>query len=574
VYNSERYLAWLAKLLLIALLLMQSAFADERILSYNADIRIESDGSINVTETIEVMAEGQNIRRGIYRDFPTVYTDRFGNRHRTTFDPLSVSRNGQSEAWHTEQRSNGIRVYAGSRSSLVETGRHRYTIVYHSKRQLGFFEDFDELYWNVTGNGWVFPIDRASATVHLPELVSYDALATDFYTGPQGAKGKHAEVSVVNGRTIEFFTTRPLAAYEGLTIAVAFPKGLVPEPTLADRFGWFLKDNSAAIALLLGLVLPLLWYLWSWNKHGRDPATGTIIPRFKPPSGLSPAGCRYVLKMSLDKNAFTAAIISLAVKGWLEIIESGDDYTLVRQTDTTRQVATVGEQAVLAALFPDDKRRIELDNENHARFRAALSALNSALKKEHVGQLFQLNTIFAAPALVMTLLAVVTAFMLQGSVMLWVLFAILSIALHAVFLNLLRAPTISGRRIMDEIEGFKMYLNTGEQDRLDHMRSPQLTPEVFEHFLPYAYALGVENHWCERFSRELPQMQDDRNGYQPRWYHGRHRGFNSLSHLGSQFGSQLSSAISSASSPPGSSSGSGGGGSSGGGGGGGGGGGW
>ena len=128
--------------------------------------------------------------------------------------------------------------------------------------------------------------------------------------------------------------------------------------------------------------------------------------------------------------------------------------------------------------------------------------------------------------------------------------------------------------IMDEIDGFKMYLDTAEQDRLDRMRSPALTPEVFEAFLPYAYALGVENNWCQRFAREIPEEVRQKSGYHPGWYSGRFHGINALNHLGDDFGSSFSSAISSASSPPGSSSGSGGGGFSGGGGGGGGGGGW
>lgn len=127
---------------------------------------------------------------------------------------------------------------------------------------------------------------------------------------------------------------------------------------------------------------------------------------------------------------------------------------------------------------------------------------------------------------------------------------------------------------MDEIEGFKMYLDTAEQDRLDLMQSPQLTPEVFESFLPYAFALGVQNAWCDRFARELPKELAERGGYHPTWYHGGHNRLSALGHLANDFNRSFATAISSASSPPGSSSGSGGGGSSGGGGGGGGGGGW
>jgi uncharacterized membrane protein len=169
--------------------------------------------------------------------------------------------------------------------------------------------------------------------------------------------------------------------------------------------------------------------------------------------------------------------------------------------------------------------------------------------------------------------AVIAAFF-AGGPPLWIVFAVLSLLLHGLFLLLLRAPTPAGRRVMDEIEGFRRYLDTAEQDRLERMRSPALTPEVFEAFLPYAYALGVENSWCRRFAREMPEQARQPSGWRPGWYHGDSRGFDALNHLGSDFGSSFSSAIAAASSPPGSSSGSGGGGSSGGGGGGGGGGGW
>ena len=151
---------------------------------------------------------------------------------------------------------------------------------------------------------------------------------------------------------------------------------------------------------------------------------------------------------------------------------------------------------------------------------------------------------------------------------------ILAVLMAIVFYRLLKAPTREGRRVMDKIEGFKMYLGTAEKDRLERMKGPELTPEVFEMFLPYAFALGVGNTWCERFENRLRAMQRDPNDYHPSWYHGsslRHSGLGALS---SGLGGAFTQAISSASSAPGSSSGSSGGGSSGGGGGGGGGGGW
>lgn len=548
-------------------------FADERILDYHSDILIHTDGSLMVTETIRVQAEGNNIRRGIFRDFPTRYEDRFGNHYQVGLDVLDVQRNGTPEPFHTENRSNGVRIYIGSSDRMVTNGVHEYRLRFHTNRQLGFFEGYDELYWNVTGTGWVFPIDHASARIELPVEVGAESMRTAFYTGPQGIDGKQADFRVINGRTIEFGTTAGLQAYEGLTVAVGWPKGIVDQPSTSQKAAWFLQDNGSALVLLIGLLAPLGWYLWAWSRFGRDPRKGIIIPRYRPPMGLSPAGCSYIRKMSFGKQTFASAIVSLGVKGYLEIHEDDDDFTLHNKQTAGNGKASKGERAVLDELF-EDAPEVKLEQESYKVFMKATSVLKKALKTEHMGRLFNLNSVYALPAVLMTTVAAFVAAQLNGGPPVWILFAVLSVVMHLAFVFLMRAPTPAGRLIMDEIEGFKMYLDTAEQDRLDLMQSPQLTPEVFETFLPFAFALGVENNWCDQFAREFPEELAERGGYHPAWYVGNRSGLSALGHIGNEFSSSFSTAIASSSSPPGSSSGSGGGGFSGGGGGGGGGGGW
>jgi len=561
-------------LLLAGLILPTMSRADERILEYQSNVMVHPGGELTVTEVIKVRAEGREIRRGIYRDFPTRYRDRLGNRYRVAFQVTEVLRDGMPESWHTEERSNGVRVYIGQASRMLQPGVHSYQIRFLTNRQLGFFDDHDELWWNVTGNGWSFPIDAASARISLPFDVPPSSLELSAYAGVFGSTETSVRSHIVDGHTADFETTRPLMPGEGFSVIAAWPKGLIEEPTAWRKMRWFARDNGAAIVLLAGLWLTLIWYYAAWNKVGRDPRKGIIIPRFEPPAGLSPAACRYVLDMSFDRHAFTAAIISLAIKGRILIEERGKEYTLRRVQGDGGADLTPGESGVLTALLPDMPSSITMKNSHYAEFQAARKALKKALRKEYLGRLFNLNSVYLAPPIVITLLAAVIALGLDGGPAIWVPWVILSLLSHALFNWLMRAPTPAGRKVMDEIEGFKMYLDTAEQERLDRMRSPALTPEVFESFLPYAYALGVENHWCERFARELPQEVRQQAGYQPAWYSGHYHGTNALDHLGSNFSSSFSSAISSASSPPGSSSGSGGGGSSGGGGGGGGGGGW
>ena len=149
---------FLALSLLIAL--ASAAQAAERILDFKSRLEVGQDGTLFVTETIRVAAEGDQIRHGIYRDFPTTYTDDFGLTVRVGFRMVGARLDGRSEPYHLESRGNGVRVYIGQKDIELRPGTYTYTISYTTTGQIGFFKDRDELYWNVTGNGWIFPIDR------------------------------------------------------------------------------------------------------------------------------------------------------------------------------------------------------------------------------------------------------------------------------------------------------------------------------------------------------------------------------------------------------------------------------
>jgi uncharacterized membrane protein YgcG len=146
--------------------------------------------------------------------------------------------------------------------------------------------------------------------------------------------------------------------------------------------------------------------------------------------------------------------------------------------------------------------------------------------------------------------------------------------LNVKFFHFLKQPTVEGRRVMDRIEGFAMYLGAGGAEMPATARKHQETPETFDQFLPYAVALDAEQEWGERFKPILERAATPEYRYHPHWYHGPAFGALGAGAFASRFCGSFSSALSSASTAPGSSSGSGGGGSSGGGGGGGGGGGW
>jgi len=157
-----------ALLLPLALLPSMPLHAQERILAYDSMVVVQPDGGLDVTEAITVRAEGDQVRRGIYRDFPTRYKDRYGNRVVVDFEMLGVTRDGKPEPWFTEDKANGVRINTGNDDLLPVPADHAYVLHYRTTRQLGFFPDHDELYWNAIGTGWAFPIERAEAVIQLP----------------------------------------------------------------------------------------------------------------------------------------------------------------------------------------------------------------------------------------------------------------------------------------------------------------------------------------------------------------------------------------------------------------------
>ncbi len=634
------------RLLLILSLFLTSPLvqADERILSYHSDIQILQDGSMTVTETIQVRAEGRKIKRGIYRDFPTTYKDRLGNRYTVGFGLQSVTRDGQPEAHHIKQRSNGVRIYIGSENVMLPKNTYTYRLRYSTNRQLGFFEQHDELYWNVTGTEWDFPINQASASVYLPGNIPAGDIVVEGYTGAAGAKHQDYNARVDANSVSEFITTRPLQRHEGLTIVVSWPKGYIAEPSAQDKLKYVMNDNSHLLAGGGALLILLTYYLFAWFRVGRDPDEGVIVTRYEPPEGYSPASMRFISKMSYDDRAFATALINLAIKGYLHISEDEDVYSLKKRPLESQPPMAPGEQALMESLFSTGSL-VTLKKSSHKTIRAAKQAHEESLANDYERLYFNTNSGWMLPGLLITILMLVVIIMrmprgepqmvvifmtvwlsfwsmgtfalLISAINAWraawhngfaglvsaigmtafsipfvgglgvgiwmlaenssistVVLLLVALAINFLFYILLRAPTRAGRRLLDNIAGFRDYLQVAERDELNFKHPAGKTIETFEKFLPYALALDVEQAWAEEFSGVLASTLVNEQQYHPSWYSGHHWNLSQPVSFTRGLGSALESSIAASSVAPGSSSGGGGGGFSGGGGGGGGGGGW
>jgi hypothetical protein len=378
----------------------------ERILDFHSDIGVQADGTMQVIETIRVMSTGSRIRHGIFRDFPTRYADRLGNHYVVGLDVLAATRDDQHEDFRVADNANGKRIFLGRGNTLVPAGEHTYTITYSTTRQLGFFTDHDELFWNVTGNGWIFPIDQSSANVRLPGDIPANQVHLGGYTGPQGSRAQDLTYSRQDDGSYAFASSRPFRSNEGLSILLQWPKGYVAPPTAAEKLQYFLQDNREAFSASVGLTVIFLYYLVVWSLVGRDPPPGSIVTQYEPPPGFSPAAIRYLVQMSFDNKVFASAVLDMAVKGFLQIKDDSGVYTLIRTTNG-RVALSSEEQAAADRLF-QGRSSILLRNENHTEISAAISALKSLLKNAEYKKYFVTNGLYMIPAVIVSILMILS----------------------------------------------------------------------------------------------------------------------------------------------------------------------
>ncbi|WEJ57689.1 DUF2207 domain-containing protein [Devosia sp. FJ2-5-3] len=611
--------------------------AREEILAFASDVTLRTDGSVRVVETVDVRAEGIDIRRGIYRDIPTVLLGPSGNKIRVDLAVEGVTRAGAPEDYRVERMGNFQRIWIGSSERLLTRGQHRYTITYVMDRMARPFADHDELYWNATGNYWDFAVLKSVARVTLPAgAVISDAVA---YTGDVGSSEQAVRVTREGDNIAIFRTERVLGPGEGMTFSVSFQKGIVQFPEGLDALVQSASDLREVWLPVLFVLILLAYNFTAWSRVGRDPPKGTIIPLFYPPKDFSPALTHYVHNWGFKNSGWTAltsAIFSLGVRGLVTIKNVDDTLSITTTGKGPAEKLPVGEE-ILFRYF-DAAGTVTLDKAHGVELSSQREKFTSALTRENRSVWFNHNWGFALISFVMAALMMVGMVALDilepvwlfgafvggvfvtviGSIFFsvlrqggWQRFIIIIflgffgfnfvggiaesftgitintaaiaaaslVAISAIFAVLMRAPTVQGRKIMDEIEGFKLYLETAEKNRLNIDKEPPMTIERFERILPYAIALGVEKPWSEHFEAELARnaVSDAQGVYDPHWYGGsRNFSSGSLSNAISTASSGMAAAMIAAQPVQASSSGSsgGGGGFSGGGGGGGGGGGW
>lgn len=563
------------------------ASACEQILLFDADIIVHQDATLTVKEEITVQSCELAIRHGIVREFPTVYADKYGNKHVIDFVVQEVLLNGKPVPYKVESRQNGTYIYIGDPRSYLPEGVYTFTIVYTVNRQLGFFDTHDELYWNVTGNGWRLPIKQVQVRVSLPEGVDIAKIKTDGYTGYFGARGKDLQADITRNGVARFKSLRPFARTEGLTVVVGWPKGHVTPPGLLQKAAWFLRDNLSWFFFLNALMFLSGFLMYIYRKNRVRKGSGIVIPLFTAPDHMTPGAVNYFNAMDYKDEALSAEIVNMAVHGWLTIKQlkgplvkgflfSAQTFALEKKSENGLDKFPVYRK--LFDIFFAKRDEFILDETNARSLLQAKTVLQVDYKRKFGDMFYSQADAFGLAALII-LSAWFGIVYFGASDGLALMSAFSFVVILGLGYYLLRSYTRTGFDVKREIDGFRMFLTVTEKDRLEVAGTPPMqTPELYEKFLPYAMALGVERQWTGKFQELFKRMEVAGTPYVPMWYAGSNvHGFMPMTFAHS-ISKSVSSAISSATTAPGKSSGfgggSGGGGFSGGGGGGGGGGGW
>lgn len=483
------------------------AQADERITSFDADIQIHEDSSITVTEKV-TYDFGSNSRHGIFRDIPVEYETDTGDRS-ITLDVESVKRDGNSEPYTISSQGNDKRIKIGDPDKTI-SGKHTYAITYDVRGALNYFEEYDELYWNITGHGWDMPISQASANVRLPEPVVSDNMQASCYAGSEGSQETCEDLRVASSSVTA--QTSQLASGEGLTVAVGFPKGLVTQPTTSEKLLWWLSDNW--IVLLPGVVFFVMLYLW--RRFGRDPELRSITARYEPPEDMLPTLVGAHVDESVDNHDITAGIIYLAQKGFLTLKRKEEtklmffdsvDYELTLKK-TPQDAPSDTLQDILGMLFGVSATAGDVVTVSELKDDTSVAKKIKTLKKDVYKEMVDRNLFVSNPR---TRIGWAWG---AGILLLWGLgimagvfnniwfFAsgAASAAIIVGFGYLMPRKTKQGTRKKEHLLGFQQFLQMTQQERLEFHNAPERTPEEFMEYLPYAVALDAEDNWAEQFS--------------------------------------------------------------------------
>lgn len=348
----------------------------ERILNFDVEIKMNENRSIDVIERIEVYAKGNRIKRGITRGLPTRrYIEE--QKYVVRYDDISIKRNGQKEPFHSKPVSDGKMLYIGKKDVFLPKGKHVYEIRYHVPNQIEWLDDFDRLRWNAIGTDVEFATDKARITITLPENTALQDVQT--YVGKFGSTGNQDRViRNQEGKSIYFDINDGLQLREGVTTSLQIEKGAILQPTV-------LEEKGSMVSILVASALLFFYFIFTWFRYGRDPKPSKSALLYDTPENLSPAAISYIQAGRYQPRALTSSIISLAVKGFIQVGNSdlySDGKFVIKRLKENNNILPAEEYAVMNHLFSFGPTFV-MDGKYNTRIVGLKQAHEKALREQH-----------------------------------------------------------------------------------------------------------------------------------------------------------------------------------------------
>ena len=444
--------------------------------------------------------------------FAVKYKDKTGNNQSIGLKLLSI-KNEKGDKYTFDQSYTGDneKFKIGDADKYIK-GENTYVINYKIDRAINYFDDHDELYWNVTGNEWPTTIEKVSATIYLPEGIKKDDIRAKLYTGTYGSTSENGNIDI-NDNQITYTADTELNSGEGLTIVTSWPVGIVHKPTFWENL-WRTVVNNIFYFLP---VIVFFVLLWQYLKHGKDPkGRGTIVPEFAVPKNLTPLEMGAIVDEKIDNRDISASIIDLAIKGYLKIevkekkgiFGKNKEVSLKKLKSQDSGNLNDFEKELISGLFggKDEVKIKDLKN----FYSTAGKVRNQVFKKmTNEGYFPKHPSSIKATYFVIGMILMFISFFSFGFSISFAVGMIFSGILFMIFGPFMPKKNLKGVALREKILGLKLYLKTAEKYRLKFQEKEQ----IFERFLPAAMALGVATIWAKKFKNIYKDTE-------PRWCHG------------------------------------------------------
>lgn len=313
----------LVLILLAAFACFSPLFADDSMYidSYSMGVAVGQDNVFLVEEDIKI--NYLTPHHGFFRDIPVDYSSTSDVRGRV----VNVEDFHCSEQWSSEYDNGYYSVRIGSADNMVD-GICEYHLSYAYDIGEDVNDGYDEIYFNLVGPDWDFPIKSFNFLIGLPVPVpdlSNNVWLTRGSWGSTSSDGVHYSVSE-DGKFVSGFVSL-LNPGEALTIRIQLPDGYFVGARHVVNYGMYARIVFVPICLIFILAALLI------RKRYKVDRAFIPVTSFNPPDGMSPMEVGYFVDGIAETKDFVSMLYYWADRGLLEIEEKDDDYLITKLKD-------------------------------------------------------------------------------------------------------------------------------------------------------------------------------------------------------------------------------------------------